>query len=275
MKSVTFSTMENTERVRAPHLADWAMSRGITALTTAEAAAHLQVSPDQVRVRLAAPRTRGQWVNPTHGLWVPVPPQYQLWGAPPGIELVDILLKHLGVEYYVGWLSAAARYGATHQAVQVFQVAVSAPVRDRKVGRTQFHFYRRQRVEHAPIHVRNVDSGTVRVATIATTALDVANDIIISGGLSNVATVIIELAEHPEFRVDEIAALADDYPAAAGRRIGWILEEFTGRDDLETLRGAVLDRTARPSRLSPWGDAPGEVNDRWALAINDEIEEES
>lgn len=267
--------MDVSERVRAAQLAEWAISRGIRSLTTKDAAALLHVPPDQVRVRLATPRQRGQWASPTPGLWIPVPARYQPWGAPPGIELIDILMEHLQNDYYVGWLNAAAFYGATHQAVQVFQVAVSAPVRDREVGRTRFRFYHRQRTSQIPVNVRNVDTGTVRVSTIAATALDVATDIVVAAGLDNMATVLIEMSEHPDFAIDAIADLSHQYPAAAGRRIGWVLDELAGRDDLDSLRVALAERTARPSFLSPWSTTTGPIDPIWNITINEAVEEES
>src|SRR5262249_50589946 len=126
--------------VRPVDSADWMLARGRSSATTAEMAEILDVAPDLVRVRLHPYVRRGEWVSPARGLWIPVPPEYRLWGAPEGIEIVDRVMRHLGVQYYVGWLSAAALYGAAHHAPQVFQVAVSRHVADRQVGRTNFRF---------------------------------------------------------------------------------------------------------------------------------------
>lgn len=53
------------------------------------------------------------------------------------------MMRHLTVDYYVGWLTAAAVHGAEHQAPQTFHVATDRHVRDRTVGRTRFQFARR------------------------------------------------------------------------------------------------------------------------------------
>jgi predicted transcriptional regulator of viral defense system len=253
--------------VGAPDIADWALARGRSSFTSAELAELLNVSEDQVRRRLHAPARRGEWVMPVRGLWVPVPPEFRLWGGPPGIELVDAMMRHLGVGYYVGWLTAAGLHGAAHQAPQVFQVGVNRQVRDRQVGRTRFEFAQRD-VVGIPTVTHPTRSGTALVSTPAATALDVAADIARSGGADNAATVILELAEVDRFDVLDVAGLAPRFPAAAGRRVGWMLERFAQRDDLDPLRLVVNGLAATPSRLDPAGAASGELDARWLLYLN-------
>lgn len=73
-----------TASVRASHAADWALSHGISALTTSELADLLDIPAGQVRQRLAAPTRRGEWASPARGLWMPVTPEFRTWGAPQG-----------------------------------------------------------------------------------------------------------------------------------------------------------------------------------------------
>ena len=269
--SVTIVRMEKVAGITAPEAADWALARGRSAFTTAELGALLGVPEDQVRQRLHAPARRGEWVMPVRGLWVPVPPEFRLWGAPPGIELVDAMMGQLGSGYYVGWLTAAGLHGAAHQAPQVFQVAVDRQVRDRAVGRTRFAFAQRD-VVGIPTSGHPTRSGSARVSTPAATVLDVAADISRAGGADNAATVILELAEVDTFDVVELAALASRFPAAAGRRVGWVLERFAGREDLVPLQAVVVGMAGTPSRLDPASAASGEVDPRWRLYLNRELE---
>ena len=253
--------------LRAAEAADWALARGRSTFTGAELARLLGVPEDQVRRRLNAPSRRGEWVIPTRGLWVPVPPEFRTWGAPPGIELVDAMMRHLKTDYYVGWLTAAGLHGAAHQAPQVFQVAVTRQVRNRVVGRTRFTFAQRN-VDGIPTVAHPTRSGTAQVSSVAATALDVAADVARAGGLDNAATVILELAELDAFDVTDVTELASRFSAAAGRRIGWFLERFAERDDLETLRVVTREAAASPSRLDPTGTASGDVDLRWMLYLN-------
>src|SRR5665811_1888207 len=95
------------------------MLRGTVSATTAQLADLLGVPTDQVRRRLHVPRRRGEWVSPAHGLWIPVPLEFRAWGAPQGSELVDTLMRHMGVDYYVGWLGRRALRGCTSEATGV------------------------------------------------------------------------------------------------------------------------------------------------------------
>ena len=261
--------------VRAPASADWLLSRGTSAMTVLELADLLDVPEDHVRRRLHAPASRGEWVQPVRGLWVPVPPEYRTWGAPPGIELIDAMMRHLGTRYYVGWLSAAAIHGASHQAPQVFQVAVDRMVRDRTVGRTRFRFVQRPSAMDLPTIERPTRSGTARVSTSEVTALDVATDPDLAGGIDNSATVIIELADDDAFDVATLASLAARFPAASGRRVGYMLEHLTDHDGLVPLHAAVADRSSSPSRLDPTRPAAGPVDERWNLYLNRDLEPEA
>lgn len=261
-------------RVRAPELADWAMSHGHGALTSTQVAELLGVNHDQVRQRLNAPARRGEWIQPTRGLWVPVPPEYRTWGAPPGIEIIDAMMRHRGIGYYVGWLSAAGLYGAAHQAPQVFQVAVDRHVRDRIVGRTKFIFAQRD-ISTIPSIRHPTRDGTARVSTIAATMLDLAANITRAAGIDNAATVIIELSEHDSFEIAQLVQLVPSFPAAASRRVGWILSQFTGRDDLEPLAQAVRGAVTSASRLDPYTTDSGPLDARWMLSVNRELEPEA
>ncbi len=262
--------------LRAPELADWALAHGRASLTGTEIAQILDVPEDQVRRRLHAPARRNEWVTPTRGLWIPVPPEYRTWGASPGIEIIDAMMRHRGIRYYVGWLSAAALYGAGHQAPQVFQVAVDRQMRDRIVGRTRFVFAQRD-IDRVPALDHPTRSGSARVSTVAATMLDVADDVERAGDIDNVATVILELAEHESFDVSDLSRLASLFPAAAGRRVGRLLEhnQWNGDLDLEPLRQAVRDAVPSPSRLDPASPDRGFLDPTWMVRINADVTDES
>lgn len=248
-------------RIRAPELASWLLSHGQTSATTAEIARLLGVPEDQVRRRLHVPARRGEWVRPAQGLWIPIPPEYRAWGAPPGIEIVDEVMQHMGVDYYVGWLSAAEVHGVAHQAPQTFQVATRTHVRQRRVGRTRFQFLTRSSLRAIPTFSRTTYAGSARVSTREATILDVAADILVAGGIDNAATVIIELAEDA-LDMGALADLSERFPVSAGRRIGWILDALTERDDLARLHDALSKRAVSVSLLDSSGPAVGAISDR-------------
>lgn len=262
------------ERVSAPHAADWALGRGIAALTTDDLAGLLGVPADQVRRRLHAPAGRNEWVQPARGLWVPVPPEYRAWGAPPGVEIIGDLAAHLSIKYYVGWLSAAALHGASHHAPQVFQVATSRGVRDRVVGRTQFQFHKRD-TDRVPVVHRETRSGSVPVSSVAATMLDLASDPVIGGGIDNTATVVVELVAADGFVLGDLVDAHRPFRPSALRRLGWLLDQFADDVDmagLEALRSIAVDGPPTPARLDPARPLAGPVDERWMVRVNRSVE---
>lgn len=254
-------------------LADWLLARGRSAVTTDQAAKMLGVPKEQVRVRLNASVHAKRLFSPSRGLWVAIPAKYRTWGAPPALEFLDQLLVHLGREYYVGWLSAAEIHGAAHQRPQALQVAVDRPVVDRSFGRSHLRFAQQSRAGSLPRQRHNVESGHVWVSTPALTAVDLVDRPELGGGLSNIATVLFELADTTPMDPHDLATLAASYSATAVRRLGYLLE----------LVGASVDTTAlarqveaaplpRAVVLDPRLPRQGGTDRRWGIVINTDVE---
>lgn len=258
---------------RTLDLLDDLVAHGRAAITTAEAAESLGIPQDQVRVRMHRYVQQGRVIAPARGLWVPVPPQHRVYGSLPGLQIIDLLMGHLGRDYYVGWLSAAEVHGAAHQAPQTLQVAVGAPVADRTFGRVRIQFAVRGRVADVPREQRTTPTGRVWVATPATTALDLVDDPDRAGGLSNAATVIAELAADGNLTDDALVEAAVYFPITTIRRLGWLLDSL----DLAPLTGG-LERLADEHRRAPITAldrrlAPeGLVDQRWRVAVNTQID---
>jgi predicted transcriptional regulator of viral defense system len=105
------------------------------------------------------------------------------------------------------------------------------------------------------------------------TVLDVASDLALAGGIDNTATVILGLAENG-LDVVALAELSRMFPAAAIRRVGWILEAIGGRDDLQPLADEARSRTEATSFLSPAGPRNGTTDRRWLLRVNTDVDAE-
>jgi predicted transcriptional regulator of viral defense system len=266
------SLTSDTPRIKVPQAADWALSHGISSLTTNDVAELLGTTADQVSPRLAPAIKRGEWVAPARGLWIPVPPEYRNWGGPPAVEFIDALMRYKDVEYYLGWLSAAAVHGSAHHAPQVTQIAASRPVRDREIGRVRLRFYARSNTGRLPTVSRVVRYGTVRVSTPEVTALDVCSDIEIAGGIGNAATVIAGLAEESPLSIDRIASLSGYYPPAAIRRLGWLLERYADVGGLDDLASAASRLVPTPSLLDSFSPLRGSLDRRWMIRLNTEVE---
>ncbi|MDR2108261.1 MAG: type IV toxin-antitoxin system AbiEi family antitoxin [Coriobacteriales bacterium] len=207
-------------------------------------------------------------------MWIAVPPEYRTWGAPPAIEFVDAMMRFIGADYYIGWLSAAALHGSAHHAPQITQIATSRPVRDRVVGRNRLNFNTRSNIINLPTCEKTVRSGAVRISTPEVTAMDLCSDLVLGAGIDNVATVIEGLAAEGVLSVKNILSIAQFYSPAVLRRLGWILENFTNIPDIDLLAKAAASLSASPSVLDYLRKREGTIDSRWSLLVNAGVESE-
>ena len=271
MNNIQIDSQTHSSRIKASEFANWLLSRGISSITTDEAAALLGVPKNHVSQRLAPLRKRGEIVLLAYGLWAPVPPEYLTWGAPPAIDIIDALMRHLCLNYYVGWLSAAELLGASHHAPQVFQVAVSRSARAKKIGRSRLLFYHRDHIHIANLIMAESKNGVVPISGKETTLLDIASDISYVGGIDNATNLIIELCEKSNPDIEVISALSLHYPASAVRRLGFLMESFTDIPELERLKTLSDSRGPSVSLLDPQSENTGSINNAWRLKINREV----
>lgn len=212
----------------------------------------------------------GRLFSPARGLYVVVPPEYRSWRVIPAAWFIDAMMDHLGRDYYVGFLSAAASHGASHQAPQVYQVVTShPPVADRDIERVRLRFTASETTREMPAEQQTTPAGYVKVATPETTMVDLAWRPKLGAGINNVATVLMEIEGlDPE----QLARVAQLRPRAAARRLGWLVERF--RPDLDThwLRVVAQPDAGKPSVLAPGPPQRGPVDRRWGVRVNASVE---
>jgi predicted transcriptional regulator of viral defense system len=260
--------------VAAGELADWLMSRGRSYVKTSEVAELLGVAPDAVSDSLQRAREAGKLISVTKGAWVPIPPEYRAAGAPPPIHFVDQMMNHLGHPYYVGFLSAAALHGASHQATMVLQVVTSARLRDRKIGASRVQFIQRSITVKQVCERMNVPTGRVNVSSAAVTVFDLVENPRAGGGLSNVATVIGDLLIEGKLDPRKLIEVARVFPVAVVQRVGYLVE-FMSREtstaiNLDNLASRVA--AADITGLTPSLPAFGGRDQCWRLQPNTQIE---
>lgn len=260
-------------RTRTADAVDSLLAHGRTSVTTDELARLLEVPREHVRVRMQPLARDGRIFSPARGLWVAVPPEYRTWRVIPGIQFIDSMVAHLGRDYYVGWLSAAEMFGAAHQRPQVLQVAVDRHLPDRDIERVRLRFTERRHLAELPRVRRNVATGQVWVSTPEVTALDLAAEPGLGGGVSNVATVLIELAEDGQLNPERFASTAEHFSLAALRRLGFILDAV-GQEALASVLHPIVEtrRHFPADLLSPRTREDGEVDAKWRVRVNTEVE---
>lgn len=264
----------NAEPVSPSHLGNWLLSRGCHFVTTAEVAELVGVSQKSVPISLQRARDARTIVSVTKGGWVPVPPEYQLAGAPPPLHFIDPMMRHLGHPYYVGFLSSARIHGASHQVPMVLQVVTPALLRGRRIGDSRIQFIRRAASATRAVQQHNVETGRVTVATPTTTILDVVEAPGFAAGLGNVGNVVGELSIEGLVDGDQLAAAAASYPATVAQRAGWIIEHMAREVDAQVELDALAEFVAAHDYtvLDPRSAAEGERDPRWRIVINAEVE---
>ena len=184
------------------------------------------------------------------------------------------MMRFLGHDYYVAYLSAAEVHGAAHQRPQVFQTVTSGRLRDRSFGRVRLEFTTSAETGRRPTVERNTPTGTMHVGTAEVTVLDLVASPEHGGGLSNVATVIGELLDDDRVDVDELTRVSEDYPLSVRQRTGWMVEllaELVGRAaNLSSLATSVAGAARAP--LLPSAGRAGPADARWHVIVNTDVE---
>ena len=258
-----------------PTMAQWVesiQSRGRYTFTRSDAESETGRSVIATQTALRRLKERGRVVSPRRGFYVVVPPEYRATGSPPASWFIDDLMRFLDQPYYVGLLSAAALHGAAHQQPMQFQVVTDRPTRTARAARVSVHFVKSGVVRKMRVDDVQTETGFMRVASPETTVLDLVRYPAAAGHLSNVATVLAELSE----RVDA-GALAAQLPMVRVpdvQRLGYLLDAG-GADDLAVpLAVWLAPRRPRIVPLSPGGPNEGDIDRRWRVLVNEELEAE-
>jgi predicted transcriptional regulator of viral defense system len=224
-----------------------------------------------VQAQLRRLKAKGLIADPYRSFHVIVPPMYRELGCLPPEQFMPQLMAHLGEPYYVALLSAAAFHGAAHHAPMVFQVVVPRPRRAITCGRVKVDFVARHDMSATPVVVRNVATGTIRIASPAATALELVGYPERAGYLDNVATVLTELAE--QIDPTALAAEARRAPVAWVQRLGYLLALVEEPALANVLHDVLATRPTFRVPLAPWAPHGHASRDaRWQVLVNTTVE---
>lgn len=228
-------------------------------------------SESGLMVALGRLKRQGRIVSPRRGFFVIVPLEYRRAGSPPASWFIDDLLRYMRQPYYVGILSAAAIHGAAHQQPMVFQVITDRPTRPSRIARIRIEFHMHKRIKSLPAGEIQTETGSMRVASPEVTAFDLVRYSEAAGHMSNVATVLTELAEKLDPKA--LAKVATHYAVPDLQRLGYLLET-TGHQDVAGLLGELLpQRKPRPVPLVAGRSVRGLRPDpRWKVLPNHKLE---
>jgi len=257
--------------MRAGQYIEELASTGRHHFTTHDAVAALSGSHAAVRAQLRRLKQKGLVAEPARSFHVIVPPEYRRLGCLPADQFIDHLMLACGEPYYVALLSAAERHGAGHQRPQAMQVMVRTNREAIECGPVRIEFVARSALEQMPVAVFNTPRGVVRYSTAEVTALELVGYPNHVGGLSNVATVLSDLAE--EMAGAKLLEAASMSPVSWSQRLGYLLE-LVGELDLAQVLEPFVQEHAQsytPLRRAA-STAGGERIAAWKLIVNVEVE---
>lgn len=185
------------------------------------------------------------------GFYVIIPVEFRRTGVLPPEWFIHNLMESINVEYYVGLLSAAAIWGASHQKPQEFHVLT--PRQFRTIGnRTiKIHFFRKLDFpDQAFLKNQKTETGFMRVSSPELTALDLVRYSKAVGGLSLVATTLAELGENIEPRT-LLHVARKQKSLAPFRRLGLILDKLGYGSRTNEIAVYVRNKTDIPVLLDP------------------------
>jgi predicted transcriptional regulator of viral defense system len=167
---------------------------------------------------------KGELATPARGFYVIVPPEYQILGCLPAEHFIPYLMEYWECPYYAGLLTAAKYHGATHQAVQVFQVIIEGRSRAPIVcGKVKIHFIANKNLAKTPVQIFSTPKSMLKISTPEGTAMDLLTYSDHSGGLNHIATVLAELQE--SMKPEKLLTLVESETTLAWKqRLGYILE---------------------------------------------------
>lgn len=231
---------------------------------------------DSLNRALYRAQEKGVIMSPWQNFYVAIPMEYRLKGEVPPSFYIDHLMRFLGREYYVSLLSAATLNGAGHQRAMVFQVTVQGKqIRSAVKNGTLLDFNLKKKIPSLYINKVKVQTGYMNVSCPELTALDLVSQEEKVGGLSQVAEVLIELAERMKWDESKLA-LFDYFNAPVVQRLGYLLdlieesELANGLMQLAKQTGKIV-RKVRLKQSKPETEDM-EIDKKWKIIINQKIE---
>jgi predicted transcriptional regulator of viral defense system len=235
---------------------------------------HVSLKQASLRVALSRLAQSGQikMIRRGFGIIQAIPGQ-----EPHPTYYIDAMMNHLGSPYYVGLLSAAAYWGASHQANMNYQVITDRVISPVRLSANHIEFVtKKSPLPSQWIRKEAGVGGYFSISSPELTAIDIVKFQKRCGHLNNVATVLSSLAHKWDGRT-MFSICHDPYTSTTTlQRLGYILDEVLELKKEATIVERALKRRAPTAQiLSVTKKANRKINPlnkRWSLYINTILE---
>lgn len=246
--------------------------KGRYAFTFDDLRSYFDLSEESLLQGLFRCKVKKQVAQIRKGFYAIITPEYSKQGMLPPQLFIDDLMKSLNKPYYVALLSAAALYGAAHQQpMEYFIIAQTPAPRNIQSKKLKITFTSKVRWDNDALVQKNTNSGYINVSSPELTALDLllyVNKI----GLNRVVTILEELAQSMKYSL--LLKTAKKFSeTSAIQRLGYIFDRILKEEKLaEALLKVINERTSSPIPLSVQKMKSGELDEKWNVIINIQIE---
>jgi predicted transcriptional regulator of viral defense system len=244
--------------------------------------AELRLSPETFQAAAARLTKRGMLVCPRRGFYLILRPEDRPFGAPDPARWIDPLMKHLGLDYRVSLLRAAAFHGSAHQAAMVFQVIAPRQIPKIDIGRQRVEFLYKAPSGFAEsnrpewLAQLKTEAGFAKVAGVELTLLDICRYFHRAAGINGAAQAVHDLGKKADLRI--LAKAASAYENSSVRRLGYLLDRF-GYDRQASALEVFAMKAKSFKELDPAVKPivatlreSDEMNRKWMLVINVPVE---
>lgn len=261
------------------------LTRGRSHFSKKEATKALGLSSDTFLSAAGRLMKRGRLARPKQGFYLILQPGDQITGAPDPVRWIDPLMKHLGLDYRISLLRAAAFHGASHQAAMVFQIIAPKQIAPIELGRHQIQFVYQApaafTATNKPEWLDRIksDYGYAKVAGVELTLLDAARYFHKAAGLNGAAQIVHDLGAKADAR--KLVKAAQKYENSSVRRLGYLLDHFGHQQQANALLPLaqkaksmkLLDPSVKPLAVITAAQKNShQRNTKWKLDLNEKIE---
>lgn len=187
-------------------------------------------------------------------------------------DYIDQLMQHKNVQYYVGLLSAASVYGATHHRPMIYQVVTNQQIRIPKKLLPDIRFFTKKHFPAYCVLKRKGQYGYINFSTPALTLYDAIKFEKSCGTIYNVILVLKEIL--PELKALDVRELAKNpIEVSAIQKLGYLLEKV-GQANLAKYFKPMVAAAKSYIPLSKHDSNKGfEENNVWKVIDNIDWEE--
>lgn len=190
---------------------------------------------------------------------------------------VSAMMKHLGSRYYVGLLSAASYWGASHQSPMVYYIVAEKVIKPIRLGGIRIEFITKSNFDEIT-EIQKVAGvgGYYNVSTPELTAIDLLKFPKKSGHLNNIATILGDLTPRIDFKKLRLLCERPSIPTALVQRLGFIFDEVLEERKINTLQDVLKERKIKRTPLSSSKKEEANpkypFNRKWSIYENTTVE---